>query len=197
MRRFCIYIVVTFICDIGFAQRYPTYFDNKSYWYNICDYIVKGEIMDIKCVAEVATSHISAVRIKINDSYGAVLPDTIWIYPDIENYYNGQGKVQRQKRDSLIILTQKEINFDSSTYINFDNIFLRGSVNYYRFRNYDGQYIYSLGDIYFQVAEDDNRVFVIMSKFQRFFKLFKPQSHKESVLSTRFERRINKAIDKL
>ena len=83
MKRFYLYIVAMFICGICGAQRYPTYFDDKSYWFNLCDYFVKGEILEMKRVAEDETFHVSAVRIKIIDNYGAVLPDTIWIYPDI------------------------------------------------------------------------------------------------------------------
>ncbi|MBQ0094653.1 MAG: hypothetical protein KBT49_02595 [Bacteroidetes bacterium] len=192
MKRFYLYIVAMFICGICGAQRNPTYFDDKSYWFNLCDYFVKGEILEMKRVVEDETFHVSAVRIKIIDSYGAVLPDTIWMYPDIENYYNGQGKVQTQNRDSLISITQKDINFDSGTHINSDDIFRCGAVNYFRFRREEGHYLYSLGDNYFQVTSDGGRVIVLMSNYHRFFNSFKAGSKKYSVPVTRFERRISK-----
>lgn len=176
------------------AQRYPTYFN--SYWFNMCDNIVKGQEVGYVLVATIDSDSISAVIVKIEDSYGASLPDTICLFPDIENYFNRRGRINPECRDTFIELTYDDINFESGFWLNFhDGSHLQSVQTYYfRFRRENDQWVYGFGDNYFKVPVEDNQVRIWINNAHRFVGQFVKGNNWRYVPTSRFERKIIKSL---
>lgn len=176
------------------GQHYGTYFSKHFYAMSSCDYIIKGEIIDKKIVAyTVGDFNVVAIKVAITEKYGSNLEDTVWIYPDFEMYFNRQKKLDNIDRDSVYHLTGEDIDFDSSSIINFDirGKFKTNQLCYIRFRKEDDTYIYWLEDPYIPLYVKNNIVYVEINKFQRITNLLRPSGY-DKVSIKRFERRIKK-----
>ncbi|MBO7416070.1 MAG: hypothetical protein J6U22_05795 [Bacteroidaceae bacterium] len=174
-----LFILVSSIC---YSQVYPGYFQKNSY-YNSCDYIVKGEEVDKKIVAYVYDESILALKIHVLDNYGYDISDTVWLYPDLERYFNKRNRIDTSKRDTVLELSLDDADFYSDTRINYAKQLIGEQQCYYRFWVKNDSYVYSLEDNYFPLPIINNRVSAYLNKTTRLIE-------KRNIKVKHFERRI-------
>ena len=203
MKRIVLFLVFTLLfCIDCFSQRQPPYFHRNSYFFNKCDFIVKGELIDKKTVAYLGDEIIDsivAVKIQITDDFGYDIEDSVWVYPDIENYYNKQKRIDTSNRDSVWFLQFEDVNYESCFHINFDNEyngFEIGASGYYRFWIENGTYVYSLIDRDFPLVIRHDKMFVDINRLQQFINRHIPLDRFYYVKEKRFEKKLNKRIKK-
>lgn len=200
MKRTCIFLIYILLFSIDcISQRQPEYFYRKSYFYCKCNYIVKGEIIDKKAVAYLDTDSykIVAVKVRVTDSFGYGMNDTIWVYPDFENYYNQQKEIDTSNRDSVWFLQFEDVNYETCFEIHYDNVwayndFKLGEVGYFRFWKENDTYVYSLVDKYFPLIIYDDKLFVITNRWDRFIYQLSPIDRPFFVKVERFERKLKR-----
>ncbi len=200
LRKVLTVFMFAFFCGVVYpssVSRYPFYFDKTSYWMNICDYIVKGKIIDKKAVGYVedgADNCVVAVKIAIIDSFNYDIGDTVWIYPDLELYFNRQKRIDVSNRDTVWSIQSEDVDHDSWVFINYDKYgnFKTGQLCFFRFRKEGDAYIYSLADMYLPVLVVNNKVNVKMNRWITFTDIFKPLNQRNKVNVKRFERQIKK-----
>lgn len=178
---FAFFILVSSIC---YSQVYPGYFQRNSY-FNGCDYIVKGDNIDKKIVAFFYDDSIVALKIHVLDNFGYDICDTVWLYPDLERYFNKLNRTDSGKRDSVLILSLDDVAFNSETRLNYDKHLVEGQQGYFRFWMKDDVFIYSLEDNYFPLPIIDNKVEAYLNKLTKLV-------DKRYVKTNHFERKIVK-----
>ena len=209
MKRACLFLVYILLFSIDcFSQRQPPYFSRNSYFFNKCDYIVKGEIIDKKAVAYMdytdydITDSIVSVKIRVTDSFGYDMNDTIWVYPNFENYFNRQKEIDTSNRDSVWYLQFEDVNYESCCFfIHYDkeyflyNGFIIGEVGYFRFWKENDTYVYCLEDSHFPLNIRDDKMLVEINRWDRFIdNLFPLVDRFHYVGVERFERKLKRKI---
>lgn len=202
MKKACLFLIYILLFSIDcFSQRQPPYFSRNSYFFTKCDYIVKGEIIDKKTVAYIGTDafRIVAVKIRVTDNFGYDMNDTIWVYPNFENYYNRQKEIDTSNRDSVWFLKHEDINYETCFEIHYDNVywyndFKIGKEGYFRFWKENDNYVYCLEDNYFPLIINDDKLFVEINRWDRFIEKLFPLDRTFFVRVERFERKLKRKI---
>ena len=202
MKKACLFLVYILLFSIDcFSQRQPPYFSRNSYFFNKCDYIVKGEIIDKKAVAyaDPDVFRIVAVKIRVTENFGYDINDTIWVYPDFEKYYNRQKEIDTSNRDSVWYLQFEDVNYESCCFIHYDreylyNDFIIGEVGYFRFWKENDNYVYCLEDRSFPLIINDDKLFVEINRWDRFIEKLFPLDRTSFVRVERFERKLKRRI---
>lgn len=206
MKKACLFLVYVLLFSIDcFSQRQTPYFGRKSYFFTKCDYIVKGEIIDKKAVAYMdytdydITDSIVSVKVRVTDSFGYDMNDTIWVYPNFEKYYNRQKEIDTSNRDSVWYLQFEDVNYESCFFIHYDreylyNDFIIGEVGYFRFWKENDNYVYCLEDRYFPLIIYDEKLFVETNRWDQFIDNLLPLDRTFFVRVERFERKLKRKI---
>lgn len=201
MRKLLLVLLFTLLCNVVYSSvsRYSTYFDMSSYMMYTCDYIVNGLIIDKRVVGFTGDDYnVVAIRVAITDKYGSNIEDTIWIYPDIELYFNKQNRFDKIKRDSVYYFNGEDINYETCFHINFDinDRFKIGQLCFIRLRKEKDKYVYSLSDVYLPVYIRENNVYVKVNRFQKYLNVFRSSDCYNKLSVRQFERRIKKLVRK-
>ena len=206
MKKACLFLVYILLFSIDcFSQRQPPYFSRNSYFFNKCDYIVKGEIIDKKAVAYMdytdydITDSIVSVKIRVTDSFGYDINDTIWVYPNFENYFNRQKEIDTSNRDSVWFLKHEDVNYETCFEIHYDNVwyyndFKIGKEGYFRFWKENDNYVYCLEDSSFPLIINDDKLFVEINRWDCFIEKLFPLDRTFFVRVERFERKLKRKI---
>lgn len=197
MRKLLLFLWFIVLCNYAYSsvRRYATYFDESSYMMYSCNYIIKGEIIDKMIVGYTRDDYnVVAIKVSIKDKYGSNIEDTIWIYPDIELYFNKQKRFDEIDRDSVYYISGEDINYETSFSINYDinGNFKIGQLCFIRLRKEKDTYIYCLSDVYLPLYVRDNNVYVKVNRFQKYTNVFRLSKNHNKLSVRRFERLIKK-----
>lgn len=165
----------------------------------LCDYIIKGEIIDKKVVGYTGDDYnLVALKVAIADKYGFNIEDTVWIYPDLELYYNKQKRFDKIDRDSVYSINGEDIDYETCFHINYDKYgkFKTDQLCFVRFRKEESTYIYCLSDVYLPIYIENNNVCVEINRLQKYTNVFRSSDSYDKLSVKRFERRLKKYLKK-